>query len=90
MSACIHQIALTIMLLLVNKLKEKNVIESQDRHNFDICNLYSCYMKNAPVSANQTYLIFARILLATKYYMCTIMLLTSKQYNIEAFNIWHS
>ena len=49
MSACIHQIALTIMLLIVSKLKEKNVIESQDRHNFDICNLYSCYMKNAPV-----------------------------------------
>ena len=58
MSAYIHQIALKIMLLLVNKLQEENVIESQDRHNFDICNLYSCYMKNTPVFSQSDILNF--------------------------------
>ena len=39
------------MLLLVNNLHEKRIVESQYGRNFDtaraICDLYSCYMKNA-------------------------------------------
>ena len=41
------------MLLLVNNLHEKRIVESQYGRNFGtaraICDLYSCYMKNALV-----------------------------------------
>ena len=54
------------MLLLVNSLYEKNVMDSQNRRNFDsvraVCNLHSCYMKNAFVfrqfEANKVFLVY--------------------------------
>ena len=46
-SAYFHQIAIEIMLLLINNLHEKRITDSQDRRHFGstraICNLHSRY-----------------------------------------------
>ena len=63
MSGCLlHQIAREITLLLDNNLHETNIIERQDRRNFEnvrtIYNFYSCY--NLVLVLHENILVFSQ------------------------------